>query len=429
MSQMKTSKEDVSFDGLGLSQKLLDKLQKLNFTSPTDIQHKSIPVAVEGRDVIGIAQTGTGKTLAFVLPLLQQVARTGKTGLVVAPTRELAGQVEEQVCMVGDSLGFRRALLIGGDSIGKQVSQIRRRPHIMIGTPGRIIDLVESKRLTLDQVGILVLDEADRMLDMGFAPQINQILKHVSKERQTMLFSATMAPEITRMASEYMKMPVRVEVARAGTVAERVDQELFIVSKNDKSRLLLKLLEDYSGTVLVFSRTKHGAKRICKGLNHAGHNAAEIHSNLTLAQRRRALDGFKSGKYRVLVATDIAARGIDVTNIELVINYDLPDSPDDYVHRVGRTGRAGSSGKAISFITSDQRGKVRIIERLVRQRLSYSKLPELPKEGLHMPRERDDRDNRGYSQRGRGSRGQQRNSSGRGLAARSRSNRRVRMHH
>ncbi|MBI1833549.1 MAG: DEAD/DEAH box helicase [Candidatus Andersenbacteria bacterium] len=372
------SAQGVSFSDLGLSPKLLGVLSSLKFTIPTPIQLKAIPIAAAGKDVIGIAQTGTGKTLAFALPLLQQASLTKKQGLIIVPTRELAAQVAEQFNAIGKSFGLRQALLIGGGAMYHQIEQIKKRPHVIIGTPGRIIDHLEGKRLNLSSVGILVLDEADRMLDMGFAPQIKQILKHVPKQRQTMLFSATMPSEIVKIAQEHMKMPVRVEVARAGTIAERVNQELFIIERNDKLRLLDKLLNEYYGTVLVFSRTKYGAKKICRSVRHMGHSVAEIHSNLSLPQRRRSLEGFKSGKFRVLIATDIAARGIDVTDIEVVINFDLPDSPDDYVHRVGRTGRAGKTGHAITFITPDQRSKIRMIERLVRQQLRISPLPELP---------------------------------------------------
>lgn len=377
MTQSNPTGEKV-FSNLGLAPKLLARLQHLKFTTPTPIQHQAIPIAAAGKDVIGIAQTGTGKTLAFGLPLLQQIARTKKRGLVIVPTRELAAQVDEALMTVGRPLGFRSALLIGGGGMQQQIQQLKRLPHIIIGTPGRIIDHLESGRLKFNSVGMLVLDEADRMLDMGFAPQIKRILEHVPHQRQTMLFSATMPPAIVKMASQYMKMPVRIEVAPAGTVAERVNQELFIVQKDKKGNLLQKLLTEYKGTVLVFTRTKYGAKKVCKLVRQMGHEAAEIHSNLSLGQRRKSLAGFKSGKYRVLIATDIAARGIDVTNIELVLNYDLPDNPDDYVHRVGRTGRAGKAGQAISFITPDQRSKIRLIERLVRQPLRVSPLPQLP---------------------------------------------------
>lgn len=375
-----TTERSLVFADLGLSPRLLAILHSLQFTVPTPIQAKAIPVAAQGRDVVGIAQTGTGKTLAFALPLLQQVAQTKKQGLVIVPTRELALQVDDVLGKIGGSLGLRGAVLIGGASMEKQLQALRRNPHVLIGTPGRILDHIRQRSVRLQGVGVLVLDEADRMLDMGFAPQISQIIKEVPHERQTMLFSATMPAAITKMAASYMKMPVRVEVAPAGTVAERVNQELFIVRKDEKNRLLSRLLHEHAGTVLVFARTKYGAKKICRAVRDMGHSAAEIHSNLSLSQRRKSLEGFKAGTYRVLAATDIAARGIDVTNIGLVINYDLPDSPDDYVHRVGRTGRAGKVGQAISFITPDQRGKIRQLERLVRRPLKVSALPSLPAE-------------------------------------------------
>ncbi len=387
---------DATFSDLGLSLKLLARLEQLKFTIPTPIQRQVIPLAAEGKDVIGIAQTGTGKTLAFALPMLQQISRTKKTGLIILPTRELALQVEEQLAHIGQSFGLRLALLIGGASLVRQLSQIRRRPHIVVGTPGRIIDHLKQKSLRLDQVGVLVLDEADRMLDMGFAPQIKQILGQVPKNRQTMLFSATMPAEIVKIASSHMQSPLRVEAARSGTVAERVDQELLVVPREQKNRLLDKLLGEHAGTVLVFSRTKHGARKICRSVRDMGHNAAEIHSNLSLSQRRKSLAGFKSGAYRILVATDIAARGIDVTNIELVVNYDMPDKPNDYVHRVGRTGRAGRAGRAISFVTPDQRDKIRLIERLVRQKLRVSPAPHL-KAGAWETSAQSHRDRESYS--------------------------------
>lgn len=373
------------FSSLGLAPSILAVLDRLKFTTPTPIQEKAIPVALSGSDVVGIAQTGTGKTLAFSLPMLQRIAKTKQQGLVLLPTRELALQVEESLLRVAQSFGVRTAMLIGGASMHHQIVSLKKNPHIVIGTPGRVMDHLQQKTLMLSRVGILVLDEADRMLDMGFAPQLTQIMRHVPKERQTMLFSATMPQEIMQIASKYMKMPVRVEVARQGSVAEQVNQEMFIIDKKHKDQLLEKLLQEYTGTVLVFSRTKYGAKKICRSIRHMGHTAAEIHSNLSLSQRKRSLAGFKSGDFRVLVATDIAARGIDVTNIELVINYDLPENSEDYVHRVGRTGRAGKQGHAISFITPDQRHKLRAIERLVRMQLPISPIPELPPQRTPSP--------------------------------------------
>lgn len=368
------------FSRLGLSPKLLAAFSHLQFHTPTPIQEKIIPIAITGKDVIGIAQTGTGKTLAFGLPMIQRVGSGHGRGLVIVPTRELAQQVDAHLQDVGRSLGLRTSVLIGGEAMPKQLRQIERRPHILVATPGRLLDHLGQKTVRLDDVRILVLDEADRMLDMGFAPQIKRILEAIPRERQTMLFSATMPQQIVKIASSAMKLPVRVEVAPAGTAAERVAHELFVVPKDQKLALLEKLLHEYKGTVLVFSRTKHGAKKVARQVSHFGHRAAEIHSNRSLNQRRDALEGFKSGKYRVLVATDIAARGIDVRGIELVLNYDLPQNAEDYVHRIGRTGRAGREGRAISFAMPDQRRDVRGIERLIRTELPVTPLPELPRQ-------------------------------------------------
>lgn len=368
----------LTFDGLGISPRLLEILTHLNFTTPTPIQHKTIGPAIEGKDVIGIAQTGTGKTLAFGIPMIQRIGKFQARGLILLPTRELALQVDEAFRMVGKSLGLRTAVLIGGAAMKPQIAAISRNPHVIIATPGRTIDHLEQKSLSLDAISILVLDEADRMLDMGFAPQIKKILHHVPKDRQTMLFSATMPDDIVRMATQNMKTPFRVEIARPGTASEQVEQELFVVKRDQKVALLSKLLSQYHGTVLIFSRTKYGARHIMKAIQSMGHTTAEIHSNRSLAQRRAALDGFKLGKTRVLVATDIASRGIDVAGIELVINYDIPDNPGDYVHRIGRTGRAGQKGRAITFATPEQRTEVRDIERLMQSGIAISELPDLP---------------------------------------------------
>ena len=367
------------FSGLGIAPKLLEVLASLKFQTPTPIQAKAIPAAIEGKDMIGIAQTGTGKTLAFGIPLIQRLMQTGQgMGLVIVPTRELALQDNEALESLGRAFHVKTAVLIGGVAMGYQLRMLQRRPHIIIGTPGRIIDHLRQRTLDLRLVNILILDEADRMLDMGFAPQVNQILEAVPKDRQTMLFSATMPENIVKIATRHMKLPVRVEVAQSGTAAERVEHELFVARKDQKARLLDKVLSEHKGSVLLFSRTKHGAKKICRDIKAMGHSAAEIHSNKSLAQRREALEGFKLGKYRVLVATDIASRGIDVKGIEVVINYDLPENPEDYVHRIGRTGRAGQAGRAISFVVPEQRYKVKAIERLTRSSFPISPLPELP---------------------------------------------------
>ncbi|OHA09383.1 MAG: hypothetical protein A3B37_02365 [Candidatus Sungbacteria bacterium RIFCSPLOWO2_01_FULL_59_16] len=377
---MKPVPNDASgtFYGLGIAPAMLEILERLRFATPTPIQRQSIPIAIEGKDVVGIAQTGTGKTLAFGIPMLQRLAKTKGRGLIILPTRELALQVDEAIRQLGKSLGLRTAVLIGGLSMQPQIQAIRGNPHVVIATPGRLIDHLNQKIIRLDTVHVLVLDEADRMLDMGFAPQIKRILEAIPRDRQTMLFSATMPNEIMKMAATYMKLPIRVEIAPTGTTVERVTQELFIVSREAKMRLLEKILNEYRGSTLVFTRTKHGARKITKSVRGMGESAAEIHSNRSLAQRRDALDGFKSGKYRVLIATDIAARGIDVVGIEVVVNFDLPSNAEDYVHRIGRTARAGRAGHAISFAMPDQRNEVRDIERLIRKPLPVSRLPELP---------------------------------------------------
>lgn len=367
-----------AFETLGIAPNLLAELGKKGFVTPTPIQHQIIPIALEGKDVVGIAQTGTGKTLAFGIPMLQRLGVHKGQGLVLVPTRELALQVDEMLQKIGRNLGLKTAVLIGGASMYQQIQALRNHAHVVIATPGRLVDHMQQKTYKLDTVKIVVLDEADRMFDIGFMPQIKQILGAAPAERQTMLFSATMPSEIAAIASRYMKIPLRIEVAPAGTSAANVQQEMFIIRKDEKLQLLEKLLTDNKGTVLVFSRTKHGAKKIAATVRTMGHSAAEIHSNRSLMQRKAALNGFKNGTYRVLVATDIAARGIDVNNISLVINFDLPDNSEDYVHRIGRTGRAGSSGRAVSFATPEERGDVRQIERLIRKSLPILELPVLP---------------------------------------------------
>ncbi len=369
------------FSGLGIAPALFEAIERLHFKKPTPIQEKSIPVALQGSDLIGIAQTGTGKTLAFGVPMIQRLMRGGPSpqggdqGLVVLPTRELAIQVEEMLSKIGNRLGLRMAVLIGGASMYTQKNALGRNPHVIIATPGRIIDHIENSGLKLNRVRVLVLDEADRMLDMGFAPQLKKILFAVPKERQTMLFSATMPDAIARIAANFMKMPTRLEIAPSGTTPKDVSQEVFFVQPALKNRLLEKILYDYHGPILIFTRTKHGARKINKFVRDLGHKSSEIHSDRSQFQRKQALDGFKSGQYRILVATDIAARGIDVQEIEVVVNYDLPNQSEDYVHRIGRTGRAGQVGRAISFAMPNQWQEIRDIERLMKIVLPVSKLP------------------------------------------------------
>ncbi|MEW6674393.1 MAG: DEAD/DEAH box helicase, partial [Thermodesulfobacteriota bacterium] len=326
-----------------------------------------------GKDLIGIAQTGTGKTLAFSIPMIEHLAGNNSLGLILLPTRELALQVDETVRLAGRPFSLQTAVLIGGEAIFRQLQALKRRPSVIIATPGRLIDHLERKSVNLQKVSVLVLDEADRMFDMGFAPQIKEILEHVPRERQTMLFSATMPPEIMKLVHQYMHLPVRIETAPQGKPAENVTQELFIVSKEDKKNLLLEILQEKTGTVLVFTRTKYAAKALTRFLIARGITAAEIHSNRTLAQRKSALEGFKKGRYRILVATDIAARGIDVTDISLIVNFDLPDETENYVHRIGRTARAGKKGHAVSFATPDQELVIRRIEKMTNIEIQVSR--------------------------------------------------------
>lgn len=378
--------QNLNFYGLGIAPGILEILKKIRYLAPTPIQHQSIPIAIQGKDIVGIAQTGTGKTLAFGIPMIQRLMSTKGLGLVVLPTRELALQIDVELRKVGNSLGLRTAVLIGGAPIGPQIGLIRRNPHIIIATPGRLIDHLYQKTVNLKNVNILILDEADRMLDMGFLPQIKEILKSVPKERQTMLFSATISQEIMSIASANMKFPIRVEIAPTGTTVDGVSQDIFIVAKESKVRLLKKVLAQHSGSTLIFTRTKYGAHRLVSAIRQMGYSAAEIHSNRTFAQRKSALNGFKTGEYRILVATDIMARGIDVIGIELVINYDLPSQAEDYVHRIGRTARAGLKGQAISFVTPTEQGEIRAIEWLIRKKLNISTLPEFPTRQFAKPR-------------------------------------------
>ena len=375
---VQTKETQIGFQGLGISTSILEVLDKMNLETPTPIQKKSIPVTITGEDLIGVAQTGTGKTFAFGIPMLERLPKMkGAKGLILLPTRELASQVDESLKKLGSSLGLRTALLMGGQPYGRQLQALRNNPQIIIATPGRFIDHGKRGTIKLKDIKILVLDEADMMLDMGFLPQVEEILSRIPKDRQTMLFSATMPSAIVKLAANHMALPVSIEVAPAGTTAEKVDQEMHIMKKEDKPIYLEKVLKEYTGSILVFTRTKHNAKTLTEDIKRLGHNATEIHSNLSFGQRQTALAGFKSRRYRVLIATDIAARGIDVSNIELVLNYDLPDNSEDYVHRIGRTGRAGSAGKAISFAIPSQWKDIQRIEKLINKNLNLKKFAEL----------------------------------------------------
>ncbi|OIO19218.1 MAG: hypothetical protein AUJ23_02330 [Candidatus Magasanikbacteria bacterium CG1_02_32_51] len=401
------------FDDLGINKNLLEILKQKGFLTPTPIQHQVIPGALEGKDVVGIAQTGTGKTLAYGIPLIQRLITGKGQGLILVPTRELAQQVTDALKQIGGPLGLRSAVIIGGVSSRPQIKDLKNNPHIVIATPGRLDDLMEQRYFRLDNVKVLILDEADRMLDVGFLPQIRRILQKAPKEKQTMLFSATMPPSISSLASAFMRMPLRIEIAPQGTSAENVEHEVFIVSKSDKMRLLYSLLNTYKqDTILIFSRTKHGAKHITRDIRLANHTVTEIHSNRTQAQRKTALDGFSKGRFRIMVATDIAARGIDVKQISLVINFDLPDNSEDYVHRIGRTGRAGKFGKAISFVTPPEKADIRKIEKLIRKSLPILNLPIMSREPVnnYMPEQNNPAPTRqNFASRQRGGQGQGQN--------------------
>lgn len=365
---MLETKNTRGFRSLGLSASLLSLIDRLGFDTPTPIQQEAIPPAATGRDLIGIAQTGTGKTLAFGLPMAMRLPK-GEFGVVLAPTRELAIQIEETF----HKLEVKTALLIGGAPMSKQVAQLRARPTVIIATPGRLLDHMTQRTVDLRRTSIVVLDEADRMLDMGFAPTIRRILDVTPTQRQTMLFSATMPKEIAEMAEQYLRKPLRVEVTPPGTAVDLIEQELIVVQKDEKPGVLNSLIAENKDSILVFARTRHGARKIAKSIRALGHTAAEIHSDRTLAQRKAALHGFKIGQFRILVATDIAARGIDVKDISLVINYDVPENPEDYLHRIGRTGRAGASGRAITIATPEQHKDVKDIEKLMQTKLPLSR--------------------------------------------------------
>ncbi|HEY3782176.1 MAG TPA: DEAD/DEAH box helicase [Fimbriimonadaceae bacterium] len=359
--------EVQGFEALSVAPALCSRLEKLGITVPTPIQAGAIPVALEGKDLVGIAQTGTGKTLAFALPMIARL-KEREIGLVLAPTRELAMQIAETY----KKLDIECVLIIGGAPMNQQSHKLRGRYSVIVATPGRLTDHLQQGTTRLDRVKILVLDEADRMLDMGFAPAIKRILDVTPTDRQTLLFSATMPKEIRELANNYMVDPQQVEITPTGSTPELVDQELIYVQHEDKHPMLRELLYENKGSVLVFSRTRHGARKLAKAIRFDGHSAAELHADRTLAQRKAALEGFKKGEYRILVATDIAARGIDVKDISLVINYDVPENAHDYVHRIGRTGRAGASGQAITLAIPAQARDIRDIEKLLGTPLTLS---------------------------------------------------------
>ncbi|MEN3159442.1 DEAD/DEAH box helicase [Alkalimonas sp. NCh-2] len=364
----------MSFASLGLSAPLLAAIQAEGYDTPSPIQAQAIPAVLAGRDLMAAAQTGTGKTAGFTLPLLQRLAE-GKPAsanqaraLILTPTRELAAQVGDSVVRYGSRLPLRSTIVFGGVKINPQMQKLRKGVDILIATPGRLLDLYQQNAVRFSELEILVLDEADRMLDMGFIRDIRKILALLPKQRQNLLFSATFSDDIRALAKTMVNNPLEVSVSPANSTAERVEQLVYPVDKNRKAQLLIDLIVDnHWQQVLVFTKTKHGANKLTKQLETVGIQAAAIHGNKSQAARTKALAGFKSGEVRVLVATDIAARGLDIDQLPQVVNYDLPNVPEDYVHRIGRTGRAGASGHAVSLVCADDAKLLRDIERVIRQ--------------------------------------------------------------
>jgi ATP-dependent RNA helicase RhlE len=383
----------MNFSSFGLSDRILDAVRAVGYTTPTPIQNLAIRPALAGKDLIASAQTGTGKTAAFVLPLLHRLAEGSTSAgyhenpraLVLTPTRELAQQVQQAVTDYGRFLSLRALSVYGGVSIDAQLKQLRRGMDIIVATPGRLLDHMQRGSIDLAHVEVLVLDEADRMLDMGFIHDIRKIVAKIPKNRQTLLFSATISSDIASMASSILKDPQTVEAGERHNPVETITQRFFLVAKEQKMDLLVHAMQkEQMGSVLVFSRTKHGADKITRRLTQNGIEAVAIHSDRTQGQRERALEGFRKGKARVLVATDIAARGIDVSGISHVINFDVPQYAEDYIHRIGRTGRAGASGSAVTFVANDEKQYLRRIEQFTGKRFPVQEYEGMPR-STHVP--------------------------------------------
>jgi ATP-dependent RNA helicase RhlE len=374
------------FEELGLMQQLLQAVKDAGYTSPTPIQLQAIPHALKGRDLIALAQTGTGKTAGFTLPIIQRLLE-GANGeakasahrvrvLVLTPTRELCVQVDESFRKYGKHTGLRVAAIYGGVGVEPQSKELRQGIDVIVATPGRLLDHMERQNVVFDDLEVLVLDEADRMLDMGFAPQLNRIVADVPRFRQTLLFSATMPPEVEALARKYLRKPLVIQVGRRSSAASTVTHAVYPVPRDRKTDLLAELLEKQQmDSVLIFSRTKQGADRVVRHLASRGISATAMHADKSQGERTRALEDFKSGKVRVLVATDIAQRGLDVTGISHVINYDVPQQPEDYVHRIGRTGRAAATGDAYTFMAPDEIAMVRSIERVIGEPIPRISVP------------------------------------------------------
>ena len=357
----------MNFSDLPIENKLKNSIKFADFKTPTPIQSRSIPVSLTGKDILGTAQTGTGKTLAFTIPMINRlIVDKNAMALIICPTRELASQVMQTVLKLNvREIGIGNALLIGGESMQKQLKKLKKRARIIVGTPGRINDHLKRQSLNLSRVSYLVLDETDRMLDMGFTPQIELILKFIPKNHQTLLFSATLPNNILRISEKYLNNPERIAVGSLSTPIEKIKQETFQISQDKKYHELINQLVERNGSILVFVKTKHGADKIVKRLKYDGHSADAIHGNLRQSKRDRVINGFRNGKSRILIATDVAARGLDIPLIQHVINYDLPQVPEDYIHRIGRTGRAGKEGSALTFLTPSDRSMWNSISKLV----------------------------------------------------------------
>ena len=370
-----------TFSDLPLSIALQGNLAKLGFVTPTPVQAKAIPEQLAGRDVVITAQTGTGKTFAFLLPLLERIGKlnegkaAGVSALILSPTRELAIQINQAFLSLATGTGIRAAVVVGGLNEGMQLNAIRRGVHVIIATPGRLNDFLDRNLVKLGTAHTVILDEADRMLDMGFLPTIKRILGSLPAEHQTVFCSATIESSVAHLIAAHLKNPVRIAIGSTTKPAEHIDLHIYEVEQDRKLGLLEKMLQEERGSFLVFARTKHGADRLAKKLVRSGSKAAAIHGDRTQSQRNLALRGFQEGSYRVLVATDVAARGVHVEGIAHVVNYDLPQVPEDFIHRVGRTGRAGQRGTASTFSTQGERGEIRKIERLLDMRLTRRPLP------------------------------------------------------
>ena len=365
----------MDFNELPIDNKLKNSIKFADFKTPTPIQSKSIPISLMGKDILGTAQTGTGKTLAFTIPMINKlILDKNAMALIICPTRELASQVMQTVLKLNvREIGIGNALLIGGEGMQKQLKKLKKRARIIVGTPGRINDHLKRQSLNLSKVSYLVLDETDRMLDMGFTPQIELILKFIPKQHQTLLFSATLPNNILRISEKYLNNPERIAVGSLSTPIEKIKQETFQITQDKKYHELINQLVERNGSILVFVKTKHGADKIVKRLKYDGHSADAIHGNLRQSKRERVINNFRNGKSRILIATDVAARGLDIPLIQHVINYDLPQVPEDYIHRVGRTGRAGKEGSALTFLTPSDRSMWNSISRLINPDFKISK--------------------------------------------------------